>query len=194
MKRLHTDEPGRGAGRWPSSPRGLRSWFALRGRSRSSTLLRDCRVVEPEPVSLHADRNAHGEWWSPCAFRSASSDSQQSALGTAQTSDEKAVKKERPHAWLQFGVSCGPPSVTSRLRNFHTTGKHDQFSYMAEDNFRKGHGGSEWGVHANFEELNRHYLWWEEIHVHTSVLSAEFRTTTAPLTHDVFQTLCVMCV
>ena len=33
------------------------------------------------------------------ARRSASSDSQQSALGTAQTSDEKAVKKERPHGF-----------------------------------------------------------------------------------------------
>ena len=99
VKRLHTDEPGRGAGRWPSSPRGLRSWFALRRRSRSSssTVCPDHRVVEA--VSLHADRNAHGEWWSPCAFRSASSDSQQSALGTAQTSDEKAVKKERPHGF-----------------------------------------------------------------------------------------------
>ena len=73
------------------------------------------RVVEA--VSLHADRNAHGEWWSPCAFRSASSDSQQSALGTAQTSDEKAVKKERPHGFsMLYGVSCGPPTQARAMK------------------------------------------------------------------------------
>ena len=124
MKRLHTDEPGRGAGRWPSSPRGLRSWFALRGRSRSWTVCRDCRVVEAvshfmpiemrmESGGLHAhfdrrqvirSRAPSGPHKPPTRKRSKKSALMASVWGKLLTPYQKDTGTRATHARLIFHI------------------------------------------------------------------------------------------
>jgi hypothetical protein len=91
-----------------SSLRGLRSWIALRRRSRCRRFSCDYRVSDE--VSLQALQTMHVSWtwWATCIFQPASSESKHSGLGTAETSGPG----QAPPA-LDFGVRCGPPTDMS---------------------------------------------------------------------------------